>query len=230
MERVKDPTTETNKPFYKTWWGAILAILFLPLFAIWYVWTKTKWSTPKKSWAILGILVVSIMFMSYDAQSRNNEVTDLATYEFTQEDRDAILAFEKEVNEIEARYKPVMDTYTSTMEKVSSGSANVFDAYNATVRAQEASNAMRSDYFSLSPASTLPREVKGKLRDAAKELGTAYSTRSGAMEAAKRFLDNQKPSDLQLFKDETRIADQFILSAVVKIMEAKTMAGIAIGE
>ena len=54
-------TQQTKKDWYKNWWGVLIAILFLPLFIVWYVWAKSKLS---KVWKIIITVIVGIMFIS----------------------------------------------------------------------------------------------------------------------------------------------------------------------
>ena len=68
MENNQQPAGEAQnsqkKVWYKKWWGIIIAILFLPLFVIWYIWEKTSWSNKKKSWATMAVVVFSIIIYS----------------------------------------------------------------------------------------------------------------------------------------------------------------------
>lgn len=50
-----------HKPWYKKWWGVIIAILILPYFSIWYIWAKKKWHKLFKSVATLAILTVTLL-------------------------------------------------------------------------------------------------------------------------------------------------------------------------
>jgi hypothetical protein len=51
--------SKSNKPWYKKWWGIILAVIFWPYFLIWFMWAKSKRKLPTKiiSTAILAALV-----------------------------------------------------------------------------------------------------------------------------------------------------------------------------
>jgi hypothetical protein len=37
-----------NKPWYKKWWGILIAIIFWPYFLIWFMWAKSKRKLPTK--------------------------------------------------------------------------------------------------------------------------------------------------------------------------------------
>lgn len=47
-----------SKPWYKHWWGIILAILIWPIFLTWLVWTKAHWHIVGKVAATTGIIIL----------------------------------------------------------------------------------------------------------------------------------------------------------------------------
>lgn len=49
-----------KKEWYKNWWGALIVIIILPIFAIWYIWAKTKWSS-KAKWITTIIVIILSM-------------------------------------------------------------------------------------------------------------------------------------------------------------------------
>lgn len=51
---------EENKKFwFKTWWGILIIITFLPFVAVWWVWKKSNWNRNLK----LGIIVAIFLLM-----------------------------------------------------------------------------------------------------------------------------------------------------------------------
>lgn len=52
---------ENKKEWYQTCWGITIAILFLPIFIVWYVWAKSKLS---QVWKIVITVIIGIMFIS----------------------------------------------------------------------------------------------------------------------------------------------------------------------
>ena len=50
-----------SRPWYKKWWGVIIAISILPYFLIWYIWAKKKWHKLFKGVATLAILGVTLI-------------------------------------------------------------------------------------------------------------------------------------------------------------------------
>jgi hypothetical protein len=58
-----------NKTWYKTWWGVLIAILFLPLFLIYIIWKKKSWK-PSVKWALtVVILLFCILVLSSSNQN-----------------------------------------------------------------------------------------------------------------------------------------------------------------
>jgi len=51
---------KSKKEWYLTWWGILLAILFLPFFGVWYVWAKTSWKPVIKG-VVTGVIVIFIL-------------------------------------------------------------------------------------------------------------------------------------------------------------------------
>lgn len=61
------------KPWYKKWWGVILALVFLPFFLIWWIWAKTTWKVPIK------IILSAVIFIGYIGIVNNDNKTTEST-------------------------------------------------------------------------------------------------------------------------------------------------------
>lgn len=218
------------------WGGLIWLLLGIAAIAVWYIWKKSKIKIIAKALGTVAIISISLVIGGMLASSSTDSTTSPADGQtaeqseqsdgYTQEQKDLILAFESQVYAIEDKYKPIMTSYSNVMTKLGNGTANIFDAYSATTKAQQAVEAISSEYSDLKPSSKLPKDIRNKLSEASSELSTAYYIKTRAFKAIKQFLDNQKPSDFQKAQDEIKLADQFIYSAISKILEVKLMAGI----
>jgi len=51
-----------KKEWYKRWWGVILAIMFLPLFALWWIWKKSKMTPQNRKVSLIIVGVFSFLF------------------------------------------------------------------------------------------------------------------------------------------------------------------------
>ncbi len=50
-----------NKPWYKKWWGAILAILIWPFFLLWFIWAKSTKTKPFKIAGTIGVILLTLI-------------------------------------------------------------------------------------------------------------------------------------------------------------------------
>lgn len=66
--------TRQNKPWYKKWWGIILAIIIWPFFLTWFTWSKTKWRKLAKVGATLAISIASLISLSVMAAGQPQPV------------------------------------------------------------------------------------------------------------------------------------------------------------
>ena len=63
--RWSDTVNHTpSKPWYKSWWGIILAVLTLPIFLIWLIWARAHWQTIGKIAATAGVIFLVLWFYS----------------------------------------------------------------------------------------------------------------------------------------------------------------------
>ncbi|HKU18880.1 MAG TPA: hypothetical protein VJP80_06440 [Candidatus Saccharimonadales bacterium] len=76
--------TSQSNPWYKKWWGIILAIIIWPFFLTWFVWSKTKWRNLAKVGATLGIGIASLMSLSVMAAGQPTPVDTPKTVSSTQ--------------------------------------------------------------------------------------------------------------------------------------------------
>ncbi len=83
-KKNKEPTTPEvktpevkKKEWYMNWWGVVIAILFLPLFGIWWIWNKTKASN-KIKWVLTGLIALLIV-VGVVSTGSNNSTTNTAS-------------------------------------------------------------------------------------------------------------------------------------------------------
>lgn len=73
--------TQPAQPWYKVWWKLILFILFfaitVPVYALWYIWKKAKWTTLQKGVATAIVLLLTvIIWAGSESQSDSKKVLD----------------------------------------------------------------------------------------------------------------------------------------------------------
>lgn len=142
----------------------------------------------------------------------------------------AVVQFEKDVYALEGPAQSAIEDYQATMTKFSNGTASIYDAYSAAHDAKSACESARMAYWDLDTPSGLPDDVSSLLRDVKSELSTSYGVRAEAFEAVMEFLDTQKPSSMQKFKDKVAQADSFTMQAVAKLLQAKEKMGIPLSK
>lgn len=147
----------------------------------------------------------------------------------TEEQKNAILAFEKEIYTTEKVATQALEEYAKKAADMGTGKATIYDVYSA---ASTAKDKCKEVQFTMNKIKTpeVSKEINTLLRDVKVELSTAYMVKAEALDSAMKFLDNQKPSDLQKFKDDIKNADNFIMGAVLKLTQAKEKAGIDIAK
>ncbi len=68
QQPVDEVQASQKKEWHRNWWGILIIILFLPFFAIWYVWAKTNWNKTIKS-----VITVIILFVFFSIGVENSE-------------------------------------------------------------------------------------------------------------------------------------------------------------
>ncbi len=92
---IKKGENKDKTNWYKSWWGIIVAVVFLPYFAVWYLWKKTKY---KKSLKILGTLIIIVLtIFLLSLFSLNRSSADPASLGQVNTSSDEILAIEEEL-------------------------------------------------------------------------------------------------------------------------------------
>jgi len=143
--------------------------------------------------------------------------------------KQAVLDFEKQFFNIEKPTSLALQDFSNKAGKLGQG-VTVYDLYEAANKAKNACKNTQMIYTSLKIPDNIPDDVKKILKDAKSDLSTAYYSKSIAMDKAMKFLDEQKPSQMQEYKDEIKMADSFVINGVLKLTEAKQKIGIDISK
>lgn len=63
----------SQKEWYKNWWGIIIALIILPIFAVWFIWAKTQWGNAIKVLATIGVVLITFAAVgSNNSSDKNN--------------------------------------------------------------------------------------------------------------------------------------------------------------
>jgi hypothetical protein len=104
---------------------------------------------------------------------------------------------------------------------------SIYDLYSYADGAEKACYSVWRKYSDLDNQipSGLPKNIVKMLEESVENMQTAYYTKREAFKYAKKFLDDQKPSNMQKYKDEMQASQAFVISAVAKLTEAKMELG-----
>lgn len=184
-----------------------------------------------KPFQIIFILIILFMVIgalgdkdASSEQTANSSSVNIEDFK-TKENQDAVLKFEKEIFALEEKAKPIFDQYSEVMGGIGT-KYSIYDAYQAAENAETAAKYIQTNSNSVSVPDSLPKEIKELLDGASLDFSTSYYVKGEALKSAKKFLDSQKPSDLQAYKDSISQSDQQTISFASKLLEAKTLVGI----
>lgn len=142
--------------------------------------------------------------------------------------QDSVLEFENSVYALEATVKPIMDKYQNIMSNFGKGNNNLNTAYEAATNARKASQDLQLKFSNLPLPKDLPKDAEKLLTEAKSELSTGYYMKKNSFDSVLKYLDNQKPSDMQKFKEDTQSSRGHIIRGVSLIFQAKEKVGIEI--
>jgi hypothetical protein len=71
--KMKKKSKQLN--WSRTWWGILVIIFFLPVFIVWYVWAKTKWTENIKIIASTGVVIAYIIILAVASSSSSATIT-----------------------------------------------------------------------------------------------------------------------------------------------------------
>ncbi len=57
-----------EREWYQRPWGVVVAILFFPVFLVWYAWARSTWSTPVKV-SLTAAMVLLVYFYEVGRQA-----------------------------------------------------------------------------------------------------------------------------------------------------------------
>ncbi|TEB13335.1 hypothetical protein [Pelotomaculum propionicicum] len=192
----------------------------------------------KKNTSTIGCLACIIIFAVFgfmfsrsptDKPVTTEPASQTSAASLTEAQKAEILEFEKQVFATEKIATNAIEIYTTKMSDMGNGKATIYEVYSA---ASKAKDKCKETQFAMSKVKTpqTTKEINKLLDDTKSEIGTAYMLKAEALDSVMKFLDDQKPSDMQNFKDKIKSADSFIMGAVMKLYQAKEKAGIDVAK
>lgn len=205
---------------------------------------KKKGTTKRRflcSVACFIVFIVSIVFVSQNSETNTvvnkAEVASavdskVSTDKSVQADDDkaqqAVLNFEKSFYAVEQNSSPVFDNYKKAMLGLSDGSSDILTAYDAAKQAKKESNTMMYNFEKIQTPKSVSKEIRNLLDGAKSDIKMAYSYKEDAYKSIMKYIDDQNVSDMSKSQEYMEQADQYTLSGLSKIIEAKSKVGIDI--
>lgn len=101
-----------------------------------------------------------------------------------------------------------------------------YKTYEASALAHAEAKRIWLEFNKVEIPKGLDKEVEDNLKAAKEELQLVYFMKKEAIESMQEFLDNNKPSDLQKFKDKTTSSSSYMFSASAKLVKVKQLVGL----
>jgi hypothetical protein len=138
----------------------------------------------------------------------------------------AYLSFETKFYDTE---KPAADAIATFQNCAALAAQNKTDAltlYGSIRAAKSACSDAEYNYSGVETPARLPQDVKDMLDKAKEDIEVAYMLKSEAFGSMASYMDSQKLSDLQDFKDKMSEADANTTQAAVQLVEARDKLGL----
>jgi hypothetical protein len=192
--------------------------------------TRKKILTSYGSLALIALIlmVATSPDASKVSETKNEPAVSQATGEELKKQQDLVLAFEKQLLDIDKTAQVTISVMEQGFTDLAAGKISVNELYTLVKNARIAADTANNAYRALKVPDGLPKEIEKNLYDAKSSASTGYFTKKQALDAALRYLDDQKPSDLDEYQRKTELANNFILNAAIEIAKAKTSLGIEV--
>lgn len=160
-----------------------------------------------------------------DQEAKDN--TDAKAKSENKEEQQAVSDFEKEFYAIEKESSPIFDSYKKSLLGLSDGSSDMLTAYNATEQAKDEADSLMYRFEGVK-IPDVSKDIKKLLDGAKSDIKMAYSYKKDSYKSMLSYLDEQKVSDMSKSQEYMGMADQYTLSGLAKIIEAKSKVGLEI--
>lgn len=118
-----------EKEWYKNGWGILVALIFLPFFAIWYVWAKTSWGEAQKS-IVTTIIVIVMIAMAGGESQTDTKTTVPAPEQPTAQQTETKATDEQKPEPVKATPEPEV---TDPIKRIEADINKVSDKFEITV-------------------------------------------------------------------------------------------------
>ncbi len=182
--------------------------------------------------AAVGVLVAIIVIGALSSSGGKKEpasvepVAATGPAQYSDEQRRDFQAFYGEIMRVMAVADDAMATYKATLQAVGDRGLSAYDAYSRVSRVRDQNEVAWRDMGKLSPPSSLSKEHRATLKEAANSLQTSLYSRRGAYNNALKFLDEQKPSYVDAVKKDMDMANGLMIEGMAGLVSVKIDLGI----
>ncbi|MGR6763237.1 hypothetical protein ACU1JV_15470 [Paenibacillus sp. T2-29] len=220
-----------KKPVYKKWWFWVIIVIVIS-----GIGNMGKDKEENKNASDTGTKQSTPVDATQKSTPEKKIETPVAVSDPKKEAADKkmkqqlVINFEKTFFSVENSGATVFNKYKSDMDSLGKGKTDVLTVYGSTKDAKDTALSLMSQYNELEVPNALPSEVKDLLEQSKRHLATAYYSKSEAFNSVLSYLDEQKPSYMNDFEENIKLADQDTMQGVLKLMQAKEKVGLKITE
>jgi len=232
----ENPSTqeeEKSKWYEKRGWVISWLIFFYPV-GLYGLWKSSRFSQKTKITISAVAAIIFVLSIVSEESSVSDQTTGNPTqprsqstaFVLTKGIEQQVLAFEQKLTGLEKPALRVINQFTEATSGFGT-EYSIYDLYGIADEAEEMCQIVWLRYSDLKREipSALPANVKKLLRESVECMETTYFTKKSSFKYAKKFLDEQKPSQLQKFTDEVEVANAFMWNAILKLTQAKAELG-----
>lgn len=232
---------EKPKWFDRKFWVFFWLIIFFPV-GVYALWKNRRFSRNAK--LIISAVVAVIVFMvgsaddetgstvtppKTSAVNNSGQTTNAvkpAKFVPSEALKQQVKAFEQNLTGLEKPALTRIESFSNAANNLGT-KYSIYDLYSYADGAEKACYSVWREYSDLDNQipSGLPKNIVKMLEESVENMQTAYFTKREAFKYAKKFLDDQKPSNMQKYKDEMQASQAFVIGAVAKLTEAKMELG-----
>jgi len=138
-------------------------------------------------------------------------------------------SFKKFLTKIDQKEQPVNDAaknFEEIYKKAMNNQADINDVYGAANALNKQYEQLHLDFGGMSSPDGFPDDIANLLNEATQDLSTAYYMRTKGMDSLLKYFDDQKPSEMQSYKDNMNEAQKFMNDATKNLLDAQIKVGI----
>lgn len=214
----------------------ILGWVFVPFIMLAVNWKNTG-NAGRVAGGLWSLIIIAVLFIPSAGNEEASKTVDPDEIDKMHEAEAPAMSIEEQQEAVKDLYNQIhvretstnliIDGLTRRLAEIEEGKATMYDLYNSATSARDASYKAFQTINAMDIHEDLPEEVAKLLKEAKDDITTGYYHKRDAFNALMKFMDNNKPSDLQRFEELMAAGDSSIFSGRMKLDEAKKAVGIS---